>query len=148
MGSMVLEVHGPAPHDAAWERYLHPARWSTWAPHLSDVSASTSELERGTTGTVIALGVVRARFEVLSVDPESRSWSWQVRVGPLRLVLHHGLRAEAEQPAGQPAGPGTVAGIRMTGPWPVLWAYRPLMRRALGRLLSRRPEGSGPAEGR
>ncbi|QGU04181.1 Polyketide cyclase / dehydrase and lipid transport [Corynebacterium comes] len=124
-------MHGPASPDVAWERYLHPERWITWAPHLNSVAASTPVLQRGTTGTVTALGVVTARFQVLSVDPESRSWSWVVRVGPVELVLHHSLRARA---AGR-AAPGTTAGITMTGPWPVLMAYRPLMRRALRRLV-------------
>lgn len=124
-------MRGPASPDVAWGRYLCPERWSTWAPHLSSVSSSTPVLQRGTTGHVTALGIVPARFEVLSVDPEARSWSWAVRVGPVELVLHHSLIAQA----GGCAAPGTAAGITMTGPWPVLRAYRPLMRRALRRLV-------------
>lgn len=127
-------MHGPAAPEEAWERYLHPERWTTWAPHLTSVAASTAVLRRGTTGTVTALGVVPARFEVLSVDPESRSWSWAVRVGPVELVLHHSLSSLSARAGGSDA-PGTAAGITMTGPWPVLTAYRPLMRRALRRLV-------------
>lgn len=129
MGSVTVEVTGPAPVTTVWERYLRPELWTGWAPHLTRVRATSRTIVPGTSGTVTALGVVPARFEIRHVDPGERSWSWLVRVGPIRLVLHHRV--------------GTLARIRMKGPWPVLLSYRPLMRWAMRRLVSGE---TGPGE--
>ena len=75
------------------------------------------------------------------MNPQARSWSWLVRVGPIRLVLHH----DAILHHSGDGAPGTLARIRMDGPWPVLVAYRPLMRWAMRRLVSGE---TGPRESR
>ena len=139
MATVTVEETGPAPVATVWERYLRPEAWTGWAPHLTHVSATARSIAPGVSGTVTALGVVPARFEILHVDPTDRSWSWVVRVGPVRLVLHHDVIAHC----GQDDAPGTLARIRLEGPWPVLVTYRPLMRWAMRRLVSRE---TGPEE--
>ncbi|RSZ65562.1 SRPBCC family protein [Corynebacterium hylobatis] len=129
MAVITVDVTGPAPVETAWQRYLHPQNWTDWAPHLTRVRASTRTIRPGTTGTVTALGVVPARFTVLSVDPDNFAWAWTVWVGPIRLDLHHDLVAGDNS---------TLARIRLVGPRPVLLAYRPLMRWAMRRLVSDR----------
>lgn len=127
MAVMTVEVAGPVPVQTAWQRYLYPESWTDWAPHLTGVQASTGTIRPGTTGTVTALGVVPARFAVVSVDPGNFAWAWTVWVGPIRLELHHDLVAVEGT---------TLARIRLAGPRPVLLAYRPLMRWAMRRLVS------------
>ncbi|RNE48493.1 SRPBCC family protein [Corynebacterium alimapuense] len=131
MSSVIVEVSGPASPDLAWERYFYPAQWSRWAPHISGVTSSTSTLQPGTHGTVTALGIIRAHFEVVSVNAPSLSWSWTVQLGFSKLVLDHYLSSQPHDHADS----GTLARIELAGPWLVLVAYRPLMRMAMGRLL-------------
>ncbi len=128
MGSLLVTAHGAAPPDLAWKRYLNPVEWTGWAPHLTDVSSSTPVLQVGTRGTVTVFYLFKAYFHVHTVDTDNRFWAWTVRLGPLRLVLHHEL--EAESPGG-----GTIARIRMHGPTVGLHLYRPLMWWALRRLV-------------
>jgi hypothetical protein len=132
MATVTVEVTGSAPASTVWRRYLHPELWTGWAPHLTHVSATSRSIAPGVGGTVTAFGVVPARFEILHVNLADRSWSWVVRVGPVRLALHHDVIACH----GDDGAPGTLARIRMEGPWPVLVAYRPLMRWAMRRLVS------------
>lgn len=127
MASLTVQVSGSATVDEAWKRYLYPARWPAWTPHLTHVCA-------GTHGTVTALGVIPARFDVQVVDPGAHSWSWTVRIGPITLTLHHGLDGLSAR-QGADGVTGSIARILMEGPWPVLVIYRPLMRWAMRRLV-------------
>lgn len=139
MAAATAEVTGPAAASTVWERYLRPEAWTGWAPHLTDVSATAANIAPGVSGTVTALGVVPARFEILHVDHAQRSWSWVVRVGPVRLALHHDVIAHP----GPDGAPGTRARIRLEGPWLVVVTYRPLMRWAMRRLVSRETGSEG-----
>lgn len=139
MATVTVEVTGPAAASTVWERYLRPEAWTGWAPHLTDVSATAANIAPGVSGTVTALGVVPARFEILHVDHAQRSWSWVVRVGPVRLALHHDVIAHP----GPDGAPGTRARIRLEGPWLVVVTYRPLMRWAMRRLVSRETGSEG-----
>lgn len=124
-----LERTGPAAPARVWGRCRRPARWTDWAPHLSSVRTEDAVLRPGTRGTVVALGLVPARFTVTAVRPRARTWSWTVRVGPVRLDLVHDVR--------RAPGGGSTAGVVITGPAPVLLAYRPVLGWAVRRLVAR-----------
>jgi hypothetical protein len=124
---MRLTASGPVAPAAAWERYAVPAAWPTWAGHITSVEADGDRLREGLRGTVsgpLGLGV---RFEVTAVDEAARTWSWDVRFGPVELHLHHDV---SERPGG-----GTVTGLVVDGPAPVVLGYAPVARAALGRLV-------------
>ena len=127
---------GPLPVDEAWERYADPTRWPTWAPHLRrvDLDPGPSRLRAGLHGTVRGALGLAADFQVTAVDESDRSWSWTVRpvlavALPFRIDLHHTLEA---------TDAGTVAGLRLLGPAPVVLTYRPLAQWALQRLVRSR----------
>jgi hypothetical protein len=131
MASVTLRACGAADAATAWERYAVPALWSSWAPQIQRVDASTDRLRAGTTGTVHA-GLVRrptlpVPFEVLALDETDRVWEWRARVGPISLRLEHGVTAE---------GAGAATWLRVHGVLPVVLAYAPLARIALGRLVA------------
>lgn len=126
MGSMVVTAHGAISPDVAWRRYLCPEEWPGWAPHLTEVSSDTPVLQAGTQGTLTMFYLLRADFQVHSVDAGRRAWTWTVGFGPLLLLLEHGLEAHAH---------GTSAQVRMQGPVVLLLLYRPLMWWALHRLV-------------
>ena len=88
-----VAARGPLSPDEAWERYADLDAWPRWAPQITGVSAPSRRLVPGLRGTVRAAGVIRVPFEVLAVDEVARTWSWRVRVGPVRLVLEHGIEA-------------------------------------------------------
>lgn len=128
---VTLRSRGSASPDLAWQRYDEPRLWPTWAPQIQRVTASTDRLEAGTTGTVHAgllpRPTVPVPFEVLAVDGPARRWTWQVRLGPVRLTLEHGVDAE---------GSGSSTFLRVEGPAPVVLAYAPVARIALSRLVA------------
>lgn len=127
MGVMTVTATGAATPDLAWQRYHYLQRWTSWASHLTGVDAETPTLIAGTRGRVKILRVATARFRILRVNPQARTWSWRVRFGPLNLLLDHGLDELAT---------GTRAWVRIRGPWLILVLYRPLMWWALRRLAS------------
>lgn len=124
-----LTAEGPAPVGAAWERYAEIARWPTWSPQILRVEADAARIARGVTGTVHALGGLRLRFTVTDVDVVARRWSWLVRLGPVRMDLHHDVRAVP--------GGGSTTGLVLQGPTAVVTAYAPLAWVALRRLVAR-----------
>ncbi|WP_320775398.1 SRPBCC family protein [Streptomyces sp. CRN 30] len=133
-----LRAIGPASPDTAWCRYLRFGLWPGWSPYILGVETPGDRIAPGARGTVRGPLGVRARFVIDSVDEERRSWTWRVRCGPLRMRLTHdvlphtdGGRTGAE--AG--TGTGTETRLRLRGPAPVLAAYAPLARLALGRLV-------------
>lgn len=123
-----VTASGAAPVATAWERYEDLSAWPTWAGHIASVEADGVRLREGLQGRVSGPLGVGVAFVVTAVDPAARSWSWSVRTGPLRLRLDHDL---AERPGG-----GTTAGLDVEGPAPVVLAYAPVARLALGRLVA------------
>ncbi len=116
-----IRVEGPAGRRAQWEAYAHTSRWPTWAPHLTRVEPE-AELAVGLRGRVRGLLGTRASFEVTDVDETAGSWSWVVRSGPVTLTLDHHV------------GDGWTS-LSIDGPAPVVTAYLPVARWALGRLM-------------
>lgn len=121
-----LEARGPAAPDEVWDRYATLARWPEWSPQISRVIAGAERLALGVRGTVQLAGALPVLFTVTSCRPRDRTWSWQVRLGPVTLDLDHAVYA---------AGSGTRATLTLTGPALVLIAYAPLARTALRSLV-------------
>ncbi len=121
-----LEARGPAVPDEVWDRYATLARWPEWSPQISRVVAGADRLALGVRGTVYLAGALPVPFTVTSCRPEDRTWSWQVRLGPVTLDLGHAVYA---------AGSGTRATLALSGPALVLAAYAPLAQLALRRLV-------------
>lgn len=133
-----LRATGPLPADAAWERYADLDRWTHWAPQISGVSVAegrSRRLHEGLRGTVRAAGVVHVPFEVVAVDEAARTWSWRVRLGPVRLHLDHGI--EEPRPDDAPHVRSRTW-LRTTGPALVVLPYAPLALIALHSLLLER----------
>lgn len=122
-----LTVDGDADPALAWERYAVPARWRDWSPQISGVEYPAARLSAGTGGRVRGLGVLALPFTVDAVDEAARTWSWRVRLGPVRLRLDHGVRTH---------GTGCRTVLRLTGPAPVVLGYAPLARVALRGLVA------------
>ena len=120
-----IEAAGPAPVEEVWDRYATLARWPEWSPQISRVEASADRLALGVRGTVYAVGVLPLTFTVTSCRPVDRTWSWQVRIGPVVLELDHAVH---------PAGSGSRSTVSLSGPALVVTAYAPLARLALRRL--------------
>ncbi len=121
-----LRAEGDASPDVAWERYAELARWPTWSPQITGVEATGPRLAPGLTGTVRGPLGVRVAFVVLAVDEAARTWSWRASLGPVQVELHHGVEA-------RPGGCATW--LRSRGLPPVVLAYAPLARLAIGRLV-------------
>ena len=122
-----LRAEGDARPEVAWERYAELARWPQWSPQITGVEAGGPRLVAGLTGTVRGPAGVRIAFTVLEVDEAARTWSWRASLGPVVLVLHHGVEARAG---------GCATWLRTRGLPPVVLAYAPLARLALGRLVA------------
>jgi hypothetical protein len=110
---------GAAPAALVWERYAEPARWPGWAPQITGVEASAPRIAPGVTGRVRGPLGLRAAFTVTAVDEAARTWAWDVRAGPLRLHLRHGVE------------PDGATWLTVRGPAPVVAAYLPVARIAL-----------------
>jgi hypothetical protein len=121
-----VQVTGPLSAARVWERYAAPARWAGWAPHIRQVDASADRIAPGVTGRVRGPLGVRVTFAVTDVDEQLWTWEWDVRCGPVRMHLRHGVVPD-------PRGATTWLVIR--GPAPVVAAYLPVARLALGRLV-------------
>ncbi|WP_460841980.1 SRPBCC family protein [Nocardioides marmoraquaticus] len=130
MATVTLRTRGDAAPDTAWERYADPSLWSTWSPQIQRVELDAPRLVGGARGTVRAgllpHPTLPVPFTVLEVDEPARTWAWEVRLGPVRLRLEHGVVPE-------PGGCATWLTVR--GPAPVVAAYAPVARWALGRLV-------------
>ncbi|HSK26424.1 MAG TPA: SRPBCC family protein [Jiangellales bacterium] len=131
-GTITLEARGDASPDTVWERYAEPARWPGWSPQIRrvELDGRRDRLAPGLTGAVHSYGPVPVRFTVSAVDEDARTWSWTVSVGPVHLALDHSVA-----PDDRVDGRGTLTTLAAHGPWPVLLAYAPLARLALGRLV-------------
>lgn len=119
-------ANGPVPAAQVWERYAQPAGWPQWAPQIVRVQASAPRIAAGVTGRVHGPLGVRVDFVICAVDEQRRTWSWRVRLGPLRLELEHGVELH-------PRGSSTWLLVR--GPAVVVACYLPIARLALHRLV-------------
>jgi hypothetical protein len=125
---MRLTASGPVAPATAWQRYVVLAEWPTWAGHIASVEADGDRLRPGLRGRVSGPFGVGVTFVVTAVDEAGRTWSWDVRWGPIELHLDHDVTARA--------GGGTRTGLELDGPAPVLLGYAPVARLALQRLVS------------
>ena len=123
---------GPVPAAEVWQRYAVPARWPAWAPQIRRVDTSAARIAPGATGYVSGPLGLRVAFTITDVDEARRTWAWDVRLGPVRLHLRHGVEVH-------PAGSATWLTVR--GPALVVAGYLPVARIALHRLVSRRELG-------
>ena len=128
MGLRRLSATGAADPALAWQRYVEIGAWRTWSPHIRGVDANRDRIAVGVTGRVHVVGGLRPSFTITDVDAGRRTWSWQVRLGPVVLTLHHAVHSD-------PRGSRTV--LVMAGPDPVLLGYAPLAWVALRRLVAR-----------
>ncbi|MFC7432054.1 MULTISPECIES: SRPBCC family protein [unclassified Agrococcus] len=137
-GRIHLAVGGPIDPDLAWERYARTDRWTWWARHLRAVEVDGDDeaprIHPGLTGRVVAIGGLVARFRVDAVDERARTWSWTVRVGPVRLRLAHSVVAATQVGTERE---GTLTRLVLRGPLPVTAAYAPVAAWALARLVRR-----------
>ncbi|MGV4891879.1 SRPBCC family protein [Streptomyces viridosporus] len=127
MAELTLRAVGRAHPDTVWFRYTSFRQWPAWSPQIVRVETRDERIGPGARGTIRSFLGVRAAFLVESVDEERRTWTWRVRLGPLRMRLTHEVRPHRD---------GTETRLAMQGPAPVLAAYAPLARLALRRLLT------------
>ena len=128
---MLVEAHGPASADEAWQRFTTPATWSAWAPLIREVEASDDVLAVGTTGAVHGPPGVVVDFEVTAVDPVLRSWSWRVGRGPAAVTMdHHVLPALGGGCRAMLRVPGASAAVLQPYRLPAGAALRGLVREA------------------
>jgi len=121
-----ISATGDRPLDEVWERYVHPALWSTWAPQIRRVRCDDDVIVAGSGGVVHGPLVVRVPFEVESVDHENRLWTWRAGVGPLGVRMDHGV---------EETGDGVRAWARIHLPAAVALPYGPVAWLALRRLV-------------
>lgn len=147
--TVTVGASGPAAADEVWLRYATPSRWHEWSPQISRVDCSSPDavVVAGLSGTVSGPLGARVRFAVTGVDESARRWTWRVRVGLLDLVMAHGVDSlpgggdavpHTEPPLGvRHDGERVRAWVALTGALPVVAAYAPAARLALGRLVAR-----------
>jgi hypothetical protein len=126
--SLTLHATGPVAPAEAWDRYLYPARWASWAPQITGVVTDAARIAQGVTGRVRGPVGISLPFLVDEVDEGSRQWRWTVYVGPGRLTLLHWVAPGAEG--------GTTTGLRVRGPLPLAAGYAPAALVALHGLVS------------
>ena len=127
---MRIEASGPRPVDDTWEQYTRPAAWPAWAPQIRAVRGVTGRIGAGDRGVVHGPLVVRVPFRIVSVDPVARRWTWRVGVGPVGVVLDHGV-----DPGGS-GGSGSTAWADVHARALLVRGYAPLARLALRRLVA------------
>lgn len=129
MASLTLRASGAADPDDVWERYADTRRWSEWSPQIRTVRSDDGpRISVGMRGVVRPLVGPGVRFLVTDVDEESRRWSWQVEVGPIRLALEHAVTAQRS---------GSATSLQLRGLAPVIVGYAPVALIALRRLVRR-----------
>lgn len=123
MATIRLRRRGPAGKYAIWRRYQDPRRWPEWGARLRSWD-SDGPIRPGLEGEVVGPLGVRARFEVLDVDPERLTWTWVLRRGPVRLRVEHVVDEG-------------LAAVVISGPAPAVLAAAPFAGRALTRVVAR-----------
>lgn len=124
---MLITAEGPALLPDVWDAYTRPALWSGWAPQIRRVATDAEVLAPDVTGTVHGPLLVRVPFRILEVDHERHRWRWRVGVGPVGVVLDHGVDA---------VGTGSRAWAEVHAPGLLVAPYSPLARLALRRLVA------------
>jgi hypothetical protein len=127
--TLTLHATGPVAPAEAWDRYLRPGRWSSWAPQITGVVTDAERIAQGVTGRVRGPVGVTLPFVVDEVDDASHRWRWTVQIGPARLTLLHWVTPG-------PDG-GTTTGLRVRGPLPLVAGYAPAALVALHGLVRR-----------
>ena len=122
-----VTVSGPASPAEAWERYAVPARWHEWSPPIVRVDTTGTRIVPGLAGVVHGVGGIRVNFLVEAVDEDARTWRWRARLGPLELVLDHGVTAEDV---------GSATWLTVAGPPLAALAYPEITRISLRQLVS------------
>ncbi|MDN5769492.1 MAG: SRPBCC family protein [Microlunatus sp.] len=122
-----LAAAGDSAPDEVWQRYVHLDSWAQWAPFIADVETPSRELQPGLTGRVISVGGLAVSFQIIAVDPLTRTWRWRAQIGPVDLVLDHEVIA-------RPGG-GSVAVLVVSGRAPAVLSYSPAARLALSALV-------------
>jgi uncharacterized protein YndB with AHSA1/START domain len=138
---LTLRARGDAPPDLVWERYADLDLWRTWSPQIERVQLARGEpegarLRAGLEGVVHGPVGIAVRFRVTAVDEDALTWSWRVRPAPggriplpVALDLDHAVLARDD-------GSETTLTISGRPPAaPLVVAYAPLARLALGRLV-------------
>ncbi|MFI8347712.1 SRPBCC family protein [Streptomyces sp. NPDC085596] len=126
MACVTLSASGAACPETVWERYASVDEWASWSPQIKAVHSVSRRLRPGMSGTVESVAGIRVAFVVEAVDDDRHTWTWRVRLGRIQIQLHHEVR---------PQGHGTTTSLTMHGPKIVLFAYAPLARLALHRLV-------------
>lgn len=125
-GPRRVEVAGPLDVDEVWRRYTTPELWSGWAPQIRGVDHPTDRIGPGATGVVHGPVGLRVPFVVEVLDDHARRWTWTCGWGRVRVRMGHGV---------DPDRLGARAWVEVAGPRLLAWAYSPVARRALGRLV-------------
>jgi polyketide cyclase/dehydrase/lipid transport protein len=128
MATRELEVTGARDPAAVWERYAVPGSWAEWLPQIERVDLSTPRLAAGSTGRLHAPMGVSIPFTVDSVDEGGRRFAWTIRFGLFKLRLENWVR---DGPDG-----GSVAGMRVNGPGPLVSGYAGQAQASLERLVA------------
>jgi hypothetical protein len=129
MTVITLRAEGAADAREVWRRYAVPSLWPTWSPQIRAVRTESGDhLSPGLRGQVVSFLGVRAAFVVDDVDATAMEWSWRVRIGPVRMRLHHAVTTRPD---------GAATTLRVEGPAPAVLAYALPARWALGRLVRR-----------
>ena len=123
MTTLTLHATGPVAPVEAWDRYLRPDRWSSWAPQITGVVTDADRIAQGVTGRVRGPVGISVPFVVDEVDDASRRWRWSVQVGPARMTLLHWVTAGPDS--------GTTTGLRVSAPLPLAVGYAPAALLAL-----------------
>ncbi|MFI1004159.1 SRPBCC family protein [Streptomyces galbus] len=126
MGRLRLRATGPARPTTVWQRYADLDQWASWSPQIRAVHSDGRTLAPGLTGTVESVAGLRAAFTVEAVDHRRHRWTWRVRLGPVRLRLHHEVHPHAH---------GSRTTLLVDGPTPAAALYAPLAQLALRRLV-------------
>lgn len=127
MTIVTLSAAGGASPDEAWDRYENVQRWSQWAPQINRVECDKPRLTTAMTGRVVGPLGVSVCFVVDDVDPDDRTWSWSVHLGPVLLRLHHTVLPDER---------GSATRLRVEGPLAIVLPYAPVARYALTRLVA------------
>ncbi|MCW2542094.1 MAG: hypothetical protein JWN95_3819 [Frankiales bacterium] len=124
---MTLRVYGRADSSEVWNRYMDTRRWHEWSPQIRSVDTSDGPMVvPGLTGAVHSFAGPAVRFRVIDVDESTRTWTWLVRMGPIRMILEHVVAG---------LGAGSATSLRLRGPAPIIAGYAPLAYFALRRLV-------------
>ncbi|MGN9821470.1 SRPBCC family protein [Streptomyces sp. SD11] len=132
MATLSLRATGPAPVGTVWRRYTEFQQWPSWSPQIRAVHTDTACIAPGVRGSVESVLGISVAFVVEDVDHERCSWSWRVRLGPVRVRLRHDVYVRR---TGTASGTGAETRLVLRGPLLALVAYAPLAYLALRRLV-------------